>query len=72
MCADTIRSEDSLCAHGLSDSGLHIVFRSVAVAKIMYTRVVPGTRLVNKRDEQRLDALLQILSARLLILSITL
>jgi len=41
-----------LRAHGLSDSGLHTVFRSVAAAKIMYAnRARSG--LVNKRDEQR-------------------
>ena len=57
-CAQTQYALRILRAHGLSDCGLHTVFRSVAVAKIMYTSSA-WSGLVNKRDEQRIDAFLR-------------
>ena len=57
-CVQTQYALRILRAHGLSDSGLHAVFRSVAVAKIMYTSCT-CSGLVNKRDEQRIDAFLR-------------
>jgi len=45
-------------AHGLGDSDLHTVFRSVAVDKITYARSA-WSGYVNKRDEQRIDAFLR-------------
>jgi len=47
-----------LRAYGLNDSGLHTVFRSVAVAKMMYASCA-WSGLVNKRHEQRIDAFLR-------------
>ena len=45
-------------AHSLSDSGLHTIFRSVAVAKITYmTSAWSG--FVNNLREQRIDVFLQ-------------
>jgi len=44
-----------LRAHGLSDSGLHTVFWSVVVAKIMYASSA-WSGFVNKQDLQRIDA----------------
>ena len=58
LCAQTQYALRILRAHGLSDSGLHTVFRSVAVAKMMYSSCA-WSGLVNKRDEQRIDALLR-------------
>ena len=46
-----------LRAHGLSDSELHAVFRSVTVAKIMYASS-DSSAFANKRHEQRIDAFL--------------
>ena len=56
-CAQTQYALRVLRAHGLSDSGLHIVFRSVAIAKIMYT-CSAWSGFVNKHYEQRIDAFL--------------
>jgi len=57
-CAQTQYALRILRAHGLSVSGLHIVFRSVAVAKITYASSV-WSGFVIKRDEQRIDAFLR-------------
>ena len=57
-CAQTQYALGILRAHGLSDSGLHTVFRSVAIAKMMYTSCA-WSGLVSKCDEQRIDAFLR-------------
>jgi len=57
-CAQTQYALRILRAHGLSDGGLHTVFRSVAVAKMMYASCA-WSGLVNKHDEQRIDAFLR-------------
>ena len=57
-CAQTQYALRILRAHGLSDNGLHTVFRSVAVAKIMYASCA-WSGFANKRDEQRIDAFLR-------------
>jgi len=57
-CAQTQYALRTLRAHGLSDSGLHTVFKSVAVAKITYA-CSAWSGFVNKRDEQRIDEFLR-------------
>ena len=57
-CAQTQYALRILRAHGLSDSGLHAVFRSVAVVKITYASSV-WSGFVIKRDEQQIDAFLR-------------
>jgi len=50
-CAQTQCALRNLCIYGLSDSGLHNGFRSVAVAKITYVSSA-WSEFVNKREEQ--------------------
>ena len=57
-CAQTQYALRVLCAHGLTDSGLHTFFRSVVVAKIMYASSA-CSGFVNKQDLQRIDAFLR-------------
>jgi len=57
-CAQTQYALRVLRAHGLSDSGLHTVFRSVIVAMIMYASSA-WSGFVNKQDLQRIDAFLR-------------
>ena len=57
-CVQTQNALRVLRVHGLSDSGLHTVFRSVAVTKITYA-CSSWSGFVNKRDEQRIDSFLQ-------------
>ena len=57
-CAQTQYALRVLRAHGLSDSGLHTVFRSVVVSKIMYASTA-WSEFVNKQDLQRIDAFLR-------------
>jgi len=57
-CAQTKYALRILRAYGLSDSGFRNVFRSVVVAKITYVSCA-WSGLVNKRDEQRIDAFLR-------------
>ena len=57
-CAQTQYALRTLRVHGLSVSGLYTVFRSVAVAKIMYASCALSG-FVSKRDEQRIDAFLR-------------
>jgi len=57
-CAQTQYALRILRAHGLSDSGLRTVLRSVAVARMMYASCA-WSGLVNKRHEQRIDAFLR-------------
>jgi len=57
-CAQTQYALRVLRTQGVSDSGLHTVFRSVVVAKIMYASSA-WSGFVNKQDLQRIDAFLR-------------
>jgi len=57
-CAQTQYASRILLAHGLSDSGLYTVFRSVAITKIIYASSA-WSGFANKRDVQRIDAFLR-------------
>jgi len=57
-CAQTQYAMKIIHAHGLSDSRLYTVFRSVAIAKITYASTA-WSGFANKRDVQRTDAFLR-------------
>jgi len=57
-CSQTLYALRVLRSHGLCDAGLHAVFRSVVVAKILYASPA-WSGFVTATDRQRVDAFLR-------------